>query len=138
MKNSVRFSLVSAFAFLAHLAMAAEPADHSNVDSGDRPIGVEAKDWIPISDKLGFAILKTEQSPSDKATLGLDRPCIAIPRAAKREPQTPATQYLGQCIPVTRVATPPAPAAGYFMVKTAEGWRRLVVMTPADILAAKN
>jgi hypothetical protein len=31
---------------------------------------------------------------------------------------------------------PPAPAVAYFVIKAAEGWRRLVVMTLADISTA--
>ena len=87
----------------------------SQVDTGNRPIGVDAKEWIPVSDKLGFVIVRTVEFPVSKVPQIQSGTALLAP--------TPAT---------------PKPAAGYFMIKTTDGWRRIVVMTPADILAAKN
>ena len=119
MKMLAQLTFISVFMFSAHLAVAVAPADYhaSSVDTGERPIGVEAKDWIPVSDKLGFVIVTTVEPPADKNI-------YAQPRDAR---------------PLfAPVAPPPASAAGYFMIKTADGWRRLVVMSPADISVAKR
>lgn len=102
MKRSVSlvFVLASLFSFFA---FAAEP--------GDRPIGVEAKDWIPVTANLGFVVVAiTELAPGIQ---GPTSPQLLLNEVA-----------------------PAAPAAGYFMIKSENGWRRLVVMTPADIAAA--
>jgi hypothetical protein len=75
------------------------------------PIGVDPEQWIQIADNLGFVVVTTTEP--------------AVPR-----PLGPNPQLL-----LNKVA-PEAPAAGYFMIKGENGWRRLVVMTPADIAAA--
>jgi hypothetical protein len=31
---------------------------------GDRPAGIEARNWIPVSDKLGFVVTTPNQYPS--------------------------------------------------------------------------
>jgi hypothetical protein len=84
-------------------------------DSTEPPVGIAADNWIPISDKLGFVVVKTE------------RP---------QKPELLAPGRNNQRILLNKVV-PPLPAAGYFMVRTKDGWRRLVVMSPAD-LAATN
>lgn len=101
MKLSLVLLIVS---FIATPAFAVEPPD--------RPIGVEAKNWIAITDKLGFVVVATTEP--------------TIPRL-----EGPSRQLL-----LNEVA-PPAPAAGYFVIKTEDGWRRLVVMAPADLAAAR-
>ena len=78
----------------------------------NRPIGVEPEDWIPVSDNLGFVVVTTEP---------------AIPQV---QGATVSRQLLLNKI------SPEPPAAGYFMIKSGDGWKRLVVMTPADIAAA--
>lgn len=100
MKIAFAFLVASMFSVRA---FGAEPVD--------RPIGIEAENWIAVSDKLGFVILATTEP--------------AIPRI-----QQPSTQLL-----LNKVA-PEAPAAGFFMIKGENGWRRLVVLSPADIAAA--
>lgn len=100
MKTAVAFLVASTFSICA---FGAEPLD--------RPIGIEAENWIPVSDKLGFVIVATTEP--------------AVPRI-----QQPNTLLL-----LNKVA-PDAPAAGFFMIKSENGWRRLVVLSPADIAAA--
>jgi len=76
-----------------------------------RPVGVEPESWIQVTENLGFVVVSTTEP--------------TIPRI-----QSPNPQLL-----LNKVAPEP-PAAGYFMIKSENGWRRLVVMTPADIAAA--
>jgi hypothetical protein len=77
----------------------------------DRPIGVDSNNWIQISPNLGFVVVATS------------------------EPASPKLEGSNPQLLLNKVA-PEAPAAGYFMIKSQSGWRRLVVMTPADIAAA--
>jgi hypothetical protein len=80
-------------------------------EPADRPVGVEPESWIQVTENLGFVVVSTTEP--------------TIPRV-----QGPNPQLL-----LNKVA-PEAPAAGYFMIKSQNGWRRLVVMTPADIAVA--
>jgi hypothetical protein len=77
----------------------------------NRPIGVDPEQWIQIADNLGFVVIATTEP--------------AVPRPIGPNPQ----------LLLNKVA-PEAPAAGYFMIKSENGWRRLIVMTPADIATA--
>lgn len=117
MKKLAISTLIAASIFAAYSAIAAEPAESPafGADTGDRPIGVEAENWIPVSEKLGFVVVSTVGSPKTN-----------LPNPPQGE----------RALPLIRGVAPPVPAAGYFMVKTTEGWRRLVVMTPADLAAA--
>jgi hypothetical protein len=117
MKKLVLSALIAVSMFAMYSAVAAEPTERPafGADTGDRPIGVEAQDWIPVSEKLGFVVVSTVGSP--KANF----------------PNPPQGE---RALPLLRGVMPPAPAAGYFMVKTSDGWRRLVVMTPADLATA--
>jgi len=82
-------------------------------EPGDHPIGVETKDWIRIGENLGFIVVATKEP---------------VPRI-----QGPSSLLL-----LNKVA-PDAPAAGYFMINGENGWRRLVVFRPDDVVtAAKN
>lgn len=101
----MKAALAVLVAMFSACAFGAEPAD--------RPIGIEAKDWIPVSDKLGFVVV------------GMAEPALRII-------QQPDSRLL-----LNKVA-PEAPVAGYFMIKAENGWCRLVVLTPADIAAAKR
>jgi hypothetical protein len=98
-------------------ALAADPAKKTalGADLGERPIGVEAQDWIPISDKLGFVVVSTI-------------------RDSKVHYEGPPPGERTR--PLFSGVMPPPPAVGYFMAKTSEGWRRLVVMPAADLAAA--
>jgi hypothetical protein len=110
-------TLISVSILASFLAIAAEPIERTafGADTGDRPIGVEARDWIPVSEKLGFVVINTVGDSK-----------VNFPNAPQGE----------RALPLVRGVAPPVPAAGYFMVKTLDGWRRLVVMTPADLAAA--
>ena len=83
-------------------ALGAEPTN--------RPIGVEAENWIPLTDSLGFVVVATTE------------PAIPLIGAT-------ASREL-----LLNKVSPEPPAAGYFMVKSGDDWRLLVVMTPAEIL----
>jgi hypothetical protein len=133
MKPLVQLTLIAVFVSVAHFAAAAEPVDRPamHIDSGDRPLGVDADAWISVSDKLGFVIVRSVQPLPDKAKYLMRGPCATDLRARKSVP-------CDNTVLLSHVAPPPAPAEGYFMVKSSEGWRRLVVMTLADILSAKN
>ena len=116
MKRLAVSTLISVAILATYLAAAAEPTERTafGADTGDRPIGVEARDWIPVSEKLGFVVVSTVGNPK-----------VNYPNAPQGE----------RALPLLRGVTPPVPAAGYFMVRTIDGWRRLVVMTPADLAA---
>jgi hypothetical protein len=109
-------SAITVAAVLAmHFAAATEPVARAfGADTGLRPIGVEAKDWISVSENLGFVVVST------------------VGAAKINHPKPPPGEHAQALL---RGVTPPAPAAGYFMVKTAEGWRRIVVMTPSELAA---
>lgn len=80
-------------------------------DSSDIPLGVEAGNWIRVTENLGFVVVSVE-------------PTVTLPPGS-----SPEQLLLHQVTP--------APAAiGYFMVRSASGWRRLLVMTPADVATA--
>jgi hypothetical protein len=80
-------------------------------DGPDRPLGVNASQWAPISDSLGVVIV-----PPPFAPLGPAAPASAdAPR--------PSVQPMGGAILAP-------PANGYFMVKRAGHWVRLVVIEP--------
>jgi hypothetical protein len=64
----------------------------------DRPAGVDAQYWIPVSDKIGFVVTT--------------RPIYPRP------------------MPDRQALLLAAPAEGYFMVRTGNGWRRIIIENP--------
>lgn len=66
-------------------------------DVPDRPPGVAANNWVPISERIGLVLVQTE-SPS-------------VPRPSQPLMLRP-------------------PANGFFMLKGADGWTRLVIVEP--------
>jgi len=77
-----------------------------SADPPNRPAGVTAEEWVPVSDRLGIVLVP--------------------PPAASREPLN---------APISPTALlmlrPLKPAVGgYFMVRGASGWVRLVVIEP--------
>jgi hypothetical protein len=70
----------------------------NGASSPDRPAGVDAQNWIPVSDKMGFVVTTPRIFP--------------VPM--------PDRQVL--------LLTPPA--EGYFMVRTGNGWQRIIVSNP--------
>jgi len=68
-------------------------------DSPDRPAGVAAADWIPVSERLGIVLVHSQRS-------------LPVP--------LPSSQPL--------LLKPPV--SGYYMVRGANGWTRLVIVEP--------
>jgi hypothetical protein len=66
----------------------------------DRPAGVDAGHWIPVSDKMGFVV--TTSQPVPGALVTTDRQPLLL--------------------------TPPA--QGYFMVRTVGTWQRIIIQDP--------
>ena len=84
--------LILSTALTIHFALGASPSD--------RPAGVDAQHWIPVSDKMGFVVTTPQSVPG--ALVTTDRQPLLL--------------------------TPPA--EGYFMVHTGNTWQRLVIQDP--------
>ena len=102
MKRSIHASLVLLSLCLPCASMAA--------DAPARPPGVDVKDWVPISDRLGLVLVQGSGPAADNfnPTQPMDR---SVP-------------------PGNRPLLLRPPVNGYFMVKGAEGWTRLIVIEP--------
>ncbi|HWL63874.1 MAG TPA: hypothetical protein VNQ32_13845 [Steroidobacteraceae bacterium] len=91
-------------------------------DAPDRPAGVSARDWIPISDSFGIVLAQTPApvTGSGSAMESLKGPdgVILLPRGGAVDMRPSNTLLLRP------------PVSGYFMVKGADGWTRLVVVEP--------
>jgi hypothetical protein len=90
MKAITATLLILASALTIHCALGAS--------TPDRPAGVDAQNWIPVSDKIGFVVTTPRIYPlpvMDKQPLLL-----------------------------------PPPAEGYFMVRTGNGWQRIIIQDP--------
>src|SRR5436189_268139 len=74
-----------------------------SADPSNRPTGVTAENWVPVTDRLGIVLVPPPAASGDP---------VVIPQTALLLPLKP-------------------PAGGYFMVKGANGWVRLVVIEPA-------
>jgi hypothetical protein len=59
----------------------------------DRPAGIEGRNWIPVSDKMGFVETSSHPFPPADAMLA-------------------------------------PPAEGYFMIRTGNGWHRIIINNP--------
>jgi hypothetical protein len=93
---------------LAVLLLASSAASLS-ADPSNRPMGVAAADWIPVTDRLGIVLVPPPVASGDRGA----------------EP-------VGAPISPTALILPlKPPVGGYFMVKGAKGWARLVVIEPA-------
>jgi hypothetical protein len=82
--------LIIAFGLAIHVA--------SGASSPDRPAGVAERDWIPVSDKMGFVVTTPHYYPG---LGGGDQPLLLTP-----------------------------PAEGFFMVRTRNGWQRIIIQDP--------
>ncbi len=71
-----------------------------SADAPDRPDGVSDKNWISVSARLGIVVVDGE-----------------APTMSQISPPGLPLLY-------------PPPAGGYFMIKGASGWSRLVVVAP--------
>ena len=93
----------------------------------DRPPGVAADQWYPISDRLGLVIPDYQPARSaliDNGPIRVYRPPVAgIPPPSPAVPDFP---WIGQ------PRTPPAVSAlvGYLMIKQQGHWIRLSVVQP--------
>jgi hypothetical protein len=66
----------------------------------DRPAGVDAQHWIPVSDKMGFVVTTPQSVPGALVTTDA-QPLLLTP-----------------------------PAEGYFMVRSGIGWQRIIIQDP--------
>lgn len=71
-----------------------------------RPAGVTAENWIAVSDRLGIVLVAAEANVP------------VVPRDSRTGAQSVGPLLLKP------------PVGGYFMVKGADGWKRLVVVDP--------
>jgi hypothetical protein len=101
----VAFSLAATF--VTHSLSAA--------DNIDRPVGVEARYWIPISERLGFVVLPPKKQFPPVVAQGAQGTSSLIP-----SPETVSAELM-------------PPEKGYFVLKTPTGWRRLVVTDASDL-----
>jgi hypothetical protein len=92
MKAIAASLLILASALTIHFANGASPPD--------RPAGVDAGHWIPVSDKMGFVVTTPQAVPG--ALVSTDRQPLLL---------TPA-------------------AEGYFMVRSGIGWQRIALKDP--------
>jgi len=79
------------------IALLALSATAFAADVPDVPPGVAAKNWVPISARLGIVLVETANAPGRPERALMLRP----------------------------------PVNGYFMVKGADGWTRLVIVEPS-------
>jgi hypothetical protein len=90
MKAIAAALLILASVLAVHFALGAS--------SPDRPANLNAENWIPVSDKMGFVVTTPHAFPMpvrDK------QPLLLAP-----------------------------PAEGYFMVRTGNGWQRIIINNP--------
>ena len=66
----------------------------------DRPAGVDAWHWIPVSDRMGFVVTMSEGYPG--ALVTTDRQPLLLAPAAE----------------------------GYFMVRAGDHWQRIIIQNP--------
>jgi len=75
-----------------HWALGASPSN--------RPAGVDARNWIPVGDKMGFVVTAPRSVPG--ALVTTDRqPLLLAP-----------------------------PAEGFFMIRSGIGWQRIIIQDP--------
>jgi hypothetical protein len=103
MKASILFAVVVSAMLAAVPSFAA--------DASERPVGVEAKNWLPISDRLGFVVVPEKEWP--RIVGGSRELLLADPDRVSANLQPPKK--------------------GYFVIKTEAGWQRIVVSAPADV-----
>lgn len=114
MKRAIIAAAIAAAAITSFVALSG--------DAPDRPSGVAARDWIPISDSFGIVLVQTAApvTGSGNAMEALEGPdgVILLPRGGSVDLR-PSNMLLLR-----------PPVGGYFMVKGAGGWTRLIVVEP--------
>ena len=100
MKRLFVSAAIAAIAAISYVAISA--------DAPDRPAGVSARDWISVSSSLGIVLVTSEPAAVGRfeSSTMVQTPQAGLPLLLK------------------------PPVAGYFMVKGAGGWSRLVVVEP--------
>jgi hypothetical protein len=88
-------------AFVTFLILSLSTISYTSgaADPQDRPAGVSAANWVPVSDRVGIVLVQSE-----------------APLAAP----APRSQPL--------LLRPPV--SGYYMIKGASGWTRLIIVEP--------
>ncbi|HKU13604.1 MAG TPA: hypothetical protein VJQ52_04360 [Steroidobacteraceae bacterium] len=81
-------------------------------DDTDRPAGVDAKNWLPISDRLGFVVVPEKNWPPIVG--GSRQVLLADPDRVSANLQPPKK--------------------GYFVIRTETGWQRIVVAAPSELV----
>ncbi len=93
-----------AYASFATMLLVASVASFPASPSS-RPVGVSAEEWVAVNDRLGIVLVR--------------------PTTASRDP------VLIPMAPTTLLLPLRPPVDGYFMVRTSNGWVRLVIAEPA-------
>ena len=76
-----------------------------SADPSSRPAGVTAEEWVPVNDRLGIVLVQPPaRVAGDPASIQLSPTTLLLPLRP--------------------------PLGGYFMIKGANGWVRLVVIEP--------
>ncbi len=114
MKRAIVGAAIAATAIVSFVAMSG--------DAPDRPAGVSANEWIPVTDSFGIVLMQTHVpvTGSGDALEKLEGSGGVIMQPRGGSGYTP---------PSTMLLLRP-PVGGYFMVKGAGGWTRLVVVEP--------
>jgi hypothetical protein len=91
-------------------------------DAPDRPAGVSASEWIPITDSFGIVLLPP-QAPVTGSGDAIEKlegqgGVILQPRGGN------------VYVPPSNMLLLRPPLGGYFMVKRGDGWSRLIVVEP--------
>ncbi len=117
MKRLAYVPIAALLLSLSYVTLSAAPPD--------RPAGVTAENWVAVSDRLGIVLVESGGpmvAPQAIPIVGPD---------GKLEERGPVVS-VGPGIAVTsgQVLLLKPPVGGYFMVKGAGGWTRLVVIEP--------
>jgi hypothetical protein len=89
-----------AYATLVILSLSLTTYKSFAADAPDRPAGVTAANWVPVSDRVGIVLVQSETPVPVTAAPG-SQPLLLKP-----------------------------PVSGYYMVKGANGWTRLIIVEP--------
>jgi hypothetical protein len=83
-------------------------------DAPNRPPGVNASDWAPISDTMGFVLVEK------------------VPRAPELDPGIhPRGPEAGQSAVVPPAVGGHLMIGGYLMIRRGDAWQRLIVIEPS-------
>jgi hypothetical protein len=113
MKRQMYLPVAALLLSLSYVALSADP--------GNRPAGVAAENWVAVSDRLGIVLVGSGDAAKSAERL--------VPVEVRG---TPGNAPRGQAVTVqsSQALLLKPPSGGYFMVKGASGWTRLVVIEP--------